>query len=1059
MERSNQFVLEDIPNDQAGLIAQGPSHKPKQSKTTAHYWHLRVGHPGPEALNRLVNNSTGARIQGPTTVECNDCGMTKLTRQISRAPRYHDEGPGLRIAVDFTHLNPDAEGFDSLMLFTDRWSGYIWEFYLQNRTQKNLCIAFTSFLTYLERQYQVKPRTFECDNEIKLIKRAVALMLEEQGISIEASAPDTQAQNGGAERSGGIIESKSRAMRQGAHLPEDLWREVYGAAIYLHNRMPKYTFNWKSPYDRLHTFFAHRDGIVVTDRKPQQGHLRVYGCKAFAMTTTAQRKSQRIHKLDPRAFIGYLVGYQSTNIYRIWNPLLNKVISTRDVIFNEDEVFPGSIEELKDDFLRVKRSEITALLEGLEEPELEPESRGEHSDDPIPPIFEDDDAYAVESRDIDGGEAEQDNKAKDSADGDANGPESLYPTPRMSPLAALFSKCITEIPDYPLTPMADDFDDFDSPERKESSFLQAAFAAGRLVAPIGKYEGKTIDRARLHRLLRQPPRRANTQERVHSRELPPPPRHHGELPKHPLGELFLMAEKTHLQSHEEMNSWIEVLKEEARGHQILDCMWVYTYKFDKAGFFIKCKARLVVRGDQQIIGSMEETYASTLAGRSFRTLMAIAARFDLELMQFDAVNAFVNAPLEREVYMKMPPGSRKPGKILMLKKALYGLRESPLLWQKELRGTLQGLGFDIIPHEPCCMISNGIILFYYVDDLVLAFREAKRQLVIQLIEQLQSHYVLTGGHELQWFLGIEIIRDRQNKLIWLSQSQFALKIANLVTHLDAGANSQTPMRKNELLPYQGKAKIFEIRNYQRKIGSILYLAVITRPDVAFAASRLSRFGQNPGPEHHEAADRTLLYIKNSHALALQLGGGDDFVVASDASFADNSLDRKSSQAYIMKLFGGVVGWRANKQTTVTLSTTEAELLALSQAAKEGIFISRLLQELGVTVPKSSKVIIQCDNQQTIKLVNKELGQLHTRLRHVDIHNHWLRQEAENGTIAVEYTPTTNMLADGLTKALNNLAFRDFVQQLGLIDVSEQLVNIKELEDISEAMEKFTITLE
>jgi hypothetical protein len=244
--------------------------------------------------------------------------------------------------------------------------------------------------------------------------------------------------------------------------------------------------------------------------------------------------------------------------------------------------------------------------------------------------------------------------------------------------------------------------------------------------------------------------------------------------------------------------------------------------------------------------------------------MAVVARFDLDLMQYDAVNAFVNAQLTRKVFMRMPPGSRKHGMILMLKKALYGLRESLLLWQKGLRGTLEDFGFEVIPDEPCCMLWNGIIIFYYVDDLVLAFRREKTDAVKHLIERLQERYVLTGGHELQWFLGIEVIRDRDARLIWLSQSECSLKIANLLTHLDAASAARTPMKKTELLPYRGRAMIIEIRSYQRKVGSILYIAVITRPDVALAVSRLARFNQNPSPEHHEAANRVILYLMNTH---------------------------------------------------------------------------------------------------------------------------------------------------------------------------------------------------
>jgi hypothetical protein len=245
------------------------------------------------------------------------------------------------------------------------------------------------------------------------------------------------------------------------------------------------------------------------------------------------------------------------------------------------------------------------------------------------------------------------------------------------------------------------------------------------------------------------------------------------------------------------------------------------------------------------------------------------------------------------------------------------------------------------------------------------------------------------------------------------------------------------MRNIELLPYEGKATPASIKEYQRKTGSLLYAAVITRPDIAFATSRLARFNINPSPEHHQEADRALLYCQGTKNLALVLGGGDDFEVSCDASFADNTLDRKSSQAYAMKLFGGIIGWRANKQDTVTTSTTEAELLSLAQAAKEGLFISRLIKELGVTLD-DKHIKIHCDNQQTIRLVNADLALLNTKLRHVDIHNHWLRQEAQAKTIEVTYTPTNDMIADGLTKTLSKDKHQKFVEQMGLVDISQEL---------------------
>ena len=180
---------------------------------------------------------------------------------------------------------------------------------------------------------------------------------------------------------------------------------------------------------------------------------------------------------------------------------------------------------------------------------------------------------------------------------------------------------------------------------------------------------------------------------------------------------------------------------------------------------------------------------------------------------------------------------------------------------------------------------------------------------------------------------------------------------------------------------------------------------------------------------------------------MRLGGSDDFITASDASYADNTLDRKSSQAYVIKLFGGAIGWRANKQATVSTSTTEAELLALSQAAKESYFQMRLLKEIGVSLD-SWKVVIECDNTNTVRIVNEQSNQFTTALRHIDTHNHWLRQEAKTRRLVVNYVPSNKQLADGLTKTLQQQAFTSFVDQLELEDISDRIQS-KRLKELKE----------
>ena len=149
---------------------------------------------------------------------------------------------------------------------------------------------------------------------------------------------------------------------------------------------------------------------------------------------------------------------------------------------------------------------------------------------------------------------------------------------------------------------------------------------------------------------------------------------------------------------------------------------MFKYKMDKHGNLQKCKARLVVYGNQQQNHNFP-TRVTTLAITSLHILLAVAAKFNLETLQLDAVNAFVHADLDETVFMRMPPGYLQSGKVLKLNKALYGLRRSPLLWQQKLTNEMKKLGFKEIPQEPCVVQKDEIIGFFYVDDIVFAFKK------------------------------------------------------------------------------------------------------------------------------------------------------------------------------------------------------------------------------------------------------------------------------------------------------------------------------------------------
>jgi hypothetical protein len=179
---------------------------------------IRKSDPGPEALRHLVG---GVKIRGISTVECDACGMAKVKRQVRRQRRVPPEKAGIRLAIDFHDISGDP-GYTSAMLVTDRYSGYIWDYYLPDRTAPTLLGALKHLLKTLERQLQCKPEVIECDNEIPDSHQVSDFLSIQNGMRLEPSAPYTQSQNGGAERSGGVIKEKARAMRAGAKLPSFL---------------------------------------------------------------------------------------------------------------------------------------------------------------------------------------------------------------------------------------------------------------------------------------------------------------------------------------------------------------------------------------------------------------------------------------------------------------------------------------------------------------------------------------------------------------------------------------------------------------------------------------------------------------------------------------------------------------------------------------------------------------------------------------------------------------------------------------------------------------------
>ena len=220
--------------------------------------------------------------------------------------------------------------------------------------------------------------------------------------------------------------------------------------------------------------------------------------------------------------------------------------------------------------------------------------------------------------------------------------------------------------------------------------------------------------------------------------------------------------------------------------------------------------------------------------------------------------------------------------------------------------------------------------------------------------------------------------------------------------------------------------------YQSLVGSLMYLATCTRPDLAFCVSMLSQFNTGYGKPYVEAAKRALRYLQRTKDLGLVYRGGCTTLVGYvDADWAGNAVDRRSYTGYAFSLGGAAISWEARKQRTVALSSTEAEYMALSDGAKEAIYLRRLLNGITQCVSREP-VVVYNDNQGSHKLARNPV--FHSRTKHIDVRHHFVREALEDGHIELEYMATEDMPADVFTKGLHGPAHQKCSMRLGLASV-------------------------
>lgn len=763
-----------------------------------------------------------------------------------------------------------------------------------------------------------------------------------------------------------------------SNLPHKFWAEAIATACYIRNRCPSSSLNGGIPY----TIWYEKPFTV--------SYFRSFGCKGYSLDKTPDKD-----KFQPKAKECVLVGYsEESKAYRVWLVNENKIQITRDVKFINE-------------------------LEQIKHEPFEKEEDGRNKEDPLNSIWH-----------------KEENNASE--------------------------RITTE----PMTDIWEQSDDKGIEEKVTPSNSNGNDA--------------NVHEVEVH--ARGRPRKERSNSRGRPRKIYNKPANPSEEDDLPLGGFEWnfcsnSVDKVCDISNDKMTKdpslpeWRNAIKEEfisliknktwticdrPKDQNVVDCRFVLRKKYKPDGQLERRKARLVAKGyAQSLCVDYYETFAPVIRLSTIRMLMAISAKGNLQVHQLDVEAAYLNGELEETVYMEIPEifpdilsellesndpeirshsemmikQMRGKDKVFHLKKALYGLKQSGRQWYKTLHQTLCILGLKPTDYDPCLYtFKNGNEVSFigiYVDDLILASSDPKW--IGDMKKQLSKEFKMKDLGILNFCLGIEF--DCKEEQITLSQKKYILDLLRKFKMLECKP-VQTPIEIGRKLtkPEKVSEDILKRYPYRSLIGSLMYLSVATRPDIAYAVNSLSQYNNCYREEHWNAAKRILRYLRGTlNCKLVYKKNGESLAGYVDADWGNCLEDRRSYSGYAFILGDGAISWEAKKQSTVAQSSVEAEYLALAEATKEAMYWRSFLTQIGML---TTTVAIKSDSQGAQKLAQNPTH--HSRTKHIDIRHHLVRDAVAEKLISVEYMPTEEMPADVLTKGVPGNKHALCARKLGLV---------------------------
>ena len=364
---------------------------------------------------------------------------------------------------------------------------------------------------------------------------------------------------------------------------------------------------------------------------------------------------------------------------------------------------------------------------------------------------------------------------------------------------------------------------------------------------------------------------------------------------------------------------------------------------------------------------------------------------------------FLYGMVKNEVYMEQSLGFEthdRQSHVFRLKKALYGLKQAPRTWYGRIDSFLMSLGFTKSKADSNLYYKvvdgDQVILLMYVDDLFLTGEE---KLILDSKRKLIVEFEMKDLGMMPYFLGLEVWQKPGE--IMLSQGKYVVEILKRFGMMDCKSMT-TPMTTNLKLLGDTTSETVDATLYRQMIGSLMYLTN-TRPDICFAVNTLSQYMVDPRHVHLIAVKHVLRYLKGTIDYGLRYDANCEFglVGYTDSNWAGSVIDQKSTSGCCFSLGSAVIAWCSRKQTSVALSTTEAEYIAACSASSEAVSLQKMLS--GLFVLEMDATCIYCDNQSCIKLSENPV--FHDKSKHIEIKYQYIRDMVEKGVVKLQYVAT------------------------------------------------------